>query len=251
MPVPRVLVFQHAPYCPLESFAELLNRDGITPDIVALNSGGVIPDLEPYHVLIVLGGPMDVWETDANPWLVPEKAAIKHWVKTLDRPMLGVCLGHQLLADALGGEVGYALKPEGGLHDIILNSDGQAHPLMSGFQKSKKAIQFHGCEVTRLPDGGVNLASTENCAIGAFAVGRAAFGIQYHAEATDTLVNEWTDLVPGNALVKKLYGPDGVTIVRKRVADAMPELRANAAMLYHNFMRIARTATADSSYNSG
>ena len=98
---------------------------------------------------------------------------------------------------------------------------------------------FHGCEVTRLPEGGVTLASTENCPISAFAVGNKAFGIQYHAEATDTLVEEWTDLVPGNTLVKQLHGRDGVEKVRRSVSEAMPELRSNAKTIFRNFMAIA------------
>ena len=240
MTPPRVLVFQHASFCPLETFGPLLTGDGITPDIIELNSGAAIPNLEPYDALIVLGGPMDVFETDAHPWLIPEKAAIRTWVLDHQKPMLGICLGHQLLADALGGEVAYAERPEAGLHDVVINDTGAAHPLMRGFKTSKKAIQFHGCEVTRLPEGGVTLASTERCPIGAFTVGRNAFGIQYHAEATDTLVSDWTESGPARALVEQLHGGDGVAIVRSSVAEAMPELKDNAKRLYENFMSIVR-----------
>ena len=74
MASPRVLVFQHAPYCPLGTFSEFLAEDGIEPQIVELNKGENIPDLEPFDALIVLGGPMDVWEETEHPWLKPEKA---------------------------------------------------------------------------------------------------------------------------------------------------------------------------------
>ncbi len=239
MPSPRVLVFQHVSYCPLETFGACLAGDGIDPVIVELDKGQAIPDLDPFDVLIVLGGPMDVWETESHPWLIPEKDAVRHWVATLDRPMLGICLGHQLLADALGGEVSRSQTPEAGVSDILLSETGRKHPLMQGFGQSKQAINFHGCEVTRLPAGGVNLASTVDCVNGAFSAGSAAFGIQYHAEATDTLVNEWFEHEAARALAEQLHGPDGVTHVRQRVVGAMPDLKRNAERLYRNFMRIA------------
>jgi GMP synthase-like glutamine amidotransferase len=239
MPSPRVLVFQHVPYCPLETFGECLARDGINPVIVELDKGQSIPDLDGFDALFVLGGPMDVWETDAHPWLVPEKEAVRHWVTTLDRPMLGVCLGHQLLADALGGEVSKARMPEAGVSDIMLSDTGRKHPLMQGFGPMKQAINFHGCEVTRLPAGGVNLAATVDCANGAFTVGSAAFGIQYHAEATDTLVDEWFEHEAARTLAEQLHGPDGVMHVRTSVTGAMPDLKRNAELLYRNFMKIS------------
>lgn len=239
MPPQRVLVFQHVSYCPLESFGEFLAEDGIEPQIVEFDKGHSIPDLEPFDALIVLGGPMDVWETDEHPWLVPEKAAMRHWVQTLDRPALGICLGHQLLADALGGKVSRSKKPEADLSEIVLTAEGQRHALMQGFGPSKQAINFHGCEVTQLPLGAVPLASSVDCAVGAFTIGKAAFGIQYHAEATDSLVREWTDLADARALVEQLHGSDGVSHVLQRVTGAMPALRQNAKTLYRNFMQIA------------
>jgi GMP synthase-like glutamine amidotransferase len=239
MASPRVLVFQHAPYCPLGTFSEFLAEDGIEPQIVELNKGENIPDLEPFDALIVLGGPMDVWETEAHPFLRPEKVAIRQWVRTLDRPMLGICLGHQLLADALGGEVSRAKTPEAGVSNINLSDIGKMHPLLDGFEQSKKAINFHACEVTRLPADGIRLASTSDCPNAAFYAGSAAFGIQYHAEASDTLFNEWTDLAPGKALVRQLHGEDGVKQVRNHVTRDMHDIRDNAKRLYRNFIKIA------------
>jgi len=99
----RILVFQHIecehPGMFRNYFAEL----GVEWDVVELDQGQPIPNLNPYDALWVMGGPMDVWDVEEHPWLIQEKEAIRLWVKELKRPYLGLCLGHQLLADALGG----------------------------------------------------------------------------------------------------------------------------------------------------
>jgi GMP synthase-like glutamine amidotransferase len=102
----RLLVFQHIECEHPGSMRKFLSADGIKWDAVELDAGQGIPSLDDYDALWVMGGPMDVWDVDEHPWLIAEKAAIRTWVSDLDKPYLGLCLGHQLLADALGGTCG-------------------------------------------------------------------------------------------------------------------------------------------------
>ncbi len=99
----RFLVFQHLAVEHPGVFRDFFVEAGIEWDVVELDEGQPIPDLNDYDALWVMGGPMDVWEVDDHPWLVAEKAAIREAVNDRGMPFLGCCLGHQLLANALGG----------------------------------------------------------------------------------------------------------------------------------------------------
>jgi GMP synthase-like glutamine amidotransferase len=187
----RALVLQHLPVEHPGSVGRRLADAGVELVTVELDHGEPIPDLARFDLLVVMGGPMDVWEESLHPWLAGEKAAIRQWVTGSPRPFLGVCLGHQLLVDALGGEVGPMDRPEVGVVPVDLAPPAAADPVFAALGPRIHGLQWHSAEVRSVPDGAVVLATTPACAVQALRIGSCAWGIQFHVEAGPTTVPEW------------------------------------------------------------
>jgi GMP synthase-like glutamine amidotransferase len=187
----RVLVFQHHPDEDPAALGTHLLAAGLDLTVIELDAGDAIPDLEPFDLLIAMGGPMDVWQESEHPWLITEKAAIHTWVRVLKRSYLGVCLGHQLLADALGGEVGLMDAGELGVVEITQTPAGAADPVFSLLPPVTPGLQWHHAEVRRLPADGILLARSAACPVQAFRVGPSAWGVQFHVEVEASTVALW------------------------------------------------------------
>ena len=236
----RFLVLQHIDIEHPGIFRDFMRADGIAWDAVELDEGEAIPPLDGYDALISMGGPMDVFEEDAHPWLADEKVAIREAVAERDMPFLGVCLGHQLLADALGGRVETMAEPEVGVMEVSLTEEGRADSLLAGLDARVTCLQWHGCAVTELPDGAVGLASSPLCAIQAFRVGRHAYGLQYHVELTPATVAEWGAVPAYQESLERALGPDGLGPFEAAAARQMPAFNRDARILYDNFIALVR-----------
>ena len=231
----QISAFQHAAAEHPGSFREVMAREGHTMQAVEPDEGETIPPLEGFDLLLVMGGPMDVWETEQHPWLLEEMAAIRAWVQA-GRPYLGLCLGHQLLAQACGGHVALMEgAPEVGISLLPVADD----PIFAGLPALCTCFQWHGAEVKRLPENAVLLASSDSCPIQAFRLGEAAYGLQFHMELTHTTAQEWGALPEYAAALARVRGPDGLPQIQAEVQAHYAALNAAAEIVFGNFLRIA------------
>ena len=173
------------------------------------------PDLRAYDALWVMGGPMDVWDVEDNPWLIPEKRAIRQWVRELKRPFLGICLGHQLLADSVGGTCGPQRPPEVGIMEVSLTEEGKRDPVFARQPHTAKALQWHGVRVAQPPEDAVVLASSPACRVQAMRVGDRAWSAQYHVELEDNTITAWGCVPEYAAALEKTHGAGAL----QRMAD--------------------------------
>ena len=231
----KVLVLQHLDVEHPGVFRDFLREDGAALHTVELDQGEQIPDLEAFDVMMVMGGPMDVWQEDLFPWLKPEKAAIRRFVADLGRPYLGRCLGHQLLADALGGRVGPGARPEVGALTISLTEEGRRDPVLAGVPDPLEVLQWHGAEVKALPEGAVHLARSDVCEFQAFRYGPRAYGMQCHVEATGTTVADWAAIPEYAQALEATLGAGSVDRLGAEVADRLETYTSVARRLYTNF----------------
>jgi GMP synthase (glutamine-hydrolysing) len=183
----KVLVLQHADVETFGSFHEVLRAEEIGVRAIQLYAGEACPrSLEGADGLIVMGGPMGVYEQNAHPFLRDELRLLEDALKR-DKPILGVCLGSQLLAAALGREVRKGLRREIGWHWVKLTEIAQSDPLWQGIDRSFNAFHWHG-DVFDLPRDSVLLASSQLTSNQAFRCGTKAYGFLFHIETTEQLV---------------------------------------------------------------
>jgi len=188
----EVLVFQHDPFEDLGFFGEVLEKQGADYRVVRLFHGEM-PAEEWEHVraLIILGGPMNVDEEDGFPFLRWEKRIIRAAIDEAV-PILGICLGAQLIATTLGTPVFHGPVREIGWSPISITPHGQVDSLLGYLPENATVFQWHG-DGFDLPAGAIRLASSAHYGTQAFRLGKTIYGLQFHLEVTPRMIERWIE----------------------------------------------------------
>ena len=185
---PKILVVQHTAPETIGIIADALEPKRISVEYIRTFQDEPVPKaMDGAGGLIVMGGPMGVRDQGRFPYLRDEMRLLEQAIKE-DKPVLGVCLGAQLLASVLGSRVA-AAKKEIGWHPVRLSPQAQQDPLWAGTPASFTAFHWHG-DVFDLPPGAVGLASSDMTPHQAFRHGQKAYGLLFHLEMTENIIRE-------------------------------------------------------------
>ncbi len=236
---PPVLVVEHEAQCPPGWFGEWLTDTGTAIDVRRPYAGDDLPaDLRSHCGLLVLGGDMGAYDDATHPWLSDVRALVLAAVGD-GTPVLGICLGHQLVAVALGGAV--APNQHGqqiGVLDVGWTESAREDPLVGvlAARPACPAVQWNNDVVTRLPDGAVVLARTSRDEVQAVRFAPGVYGVQWHPEAGDEIIRPWADHDRDDAVER---GVDLDAYLADVVA-ARAELQATWRVLADRFAALCR-----------
>jgi len=189
----RVLVFQHVAAEPLGLLDPMLReRNHRIRYVNFARDPDAQPRLDRYQGLIVLGGPMQVDQTERHKHLLTECRLIEQAMQQ-DKPVLGICLGAQLVAHVHGAAVGPAPQPEIGWYTLHPTAATATDPVLAPLDRPRPVYQWHHWGFD-CPDGGVSLAEHPNSGCQAFRVGESAWGFQFHLELDERLIRRWLTL---------------------------------------------------------
>jgi GMP synthase (glutamine-hydrolysing) len=189
--LPTLLVVQHTPGESAGRLGDWLGSAGVLLDVRTPYDGSALPEVSGFDGLLLLGGPMGAYDDEVAPWLPATRDLLRDAVRT-QVPTLGVCLGAQLLAGALGGRVRVGTDgPEIGPGLVAKRDVAAADPIFRQVPFTPDVLQWHFDEISELPSGATLLASSPRYPHQAFRVGGSAWGVQFHVETTPEMVRTW------------------------------------------------------------
>lgn len=190
----RLHYLQHVPFEDLARIESWAKDRGHEVSRTLLFDGQELPGMEEFDWLVIMGGPMNIYEEDKHPWLVREKKFIRDAIAS-SKIVLGICLGGQLIADVLGGKVRKNPYREIGWHPVKLTPEGQESRIFNVLPNSFMAFHWHG-DTFEIPPQAIRAAESEACSNQAFVFGKA-IGLQFHLESSmdsiDHLIKNCSD----------------------------------------------------------
>ena len=231
--VSKVLAIQHVSCETLGAIADTLSAQGILVDAIRTFDGQPVPNgMVDADALIILGGPMGVYEQDRRPFLRDEIRLIEEALRD-EKPVLGICLGSQLLASALGAKVTKGKRKEIGSHPVRLTEAGKIDRLWTGLDPAFTAYHWHG-DVFDVPPGVVALASSDLTECQAFRYGRHAYGVLFHMETTEKIIE---DMVKTFSDELREEGIDGREILEQSGAH-LPQLQRIGRVVFGRWAKL-------------
>ena len=228
-----ILFIKHVEIEGPETLGTFFVEKGYSLKVIDLHHGDRLPD-DPRGIdaVIPLGGPMNVYEEDQYPFLKDEDIFLKKAL--VERvPVLGICLGAQLLSKASGGKVVRSPEKEIGWFTVDLTAEGKKDPLFAGLPDPLDVYQWHG-DMCAPPTEAVLLASSKACPVQAFRLGVKAYGLQFHAEITDLSIREWSAELPAGKQPQR-------EAMLSHYAKVKTIFHRNGNIMCENFLKVMRT----------
>ena len=233
--MPRILVFQHVAAEPLGTLDPLIRGRGHRIRFANFErEPEAQPNVDRYRGLVVLGGPMNVEDQAQRPHLKTELRAIERMLEQ-GKPVLGICLGAQLLAHVLGAPVRRHAIPEIGWCPLQTTATGRDDPVLAPLGDGAPVFQWHGCHFG-IPDGAVHLARSDACEQQAFRWGDNAYGFQFHLEMDDPLIERWLANPAYREELAQSGLPQDEGMIRAQTRQHIAAMQTRADAVFNNFL---------------
>jgi GMP synthase-like glutamine amidotransferase len=229
-----VLIFRHSPTEGPGYFTTFLDRHGIPWKLVRIDAGDAVPEtLNGVSGVCLMGGPMSV--NDDLPWIPPMLALIREAVAS-DIPVIGHCLGGQLMARALGGSVGANPEKEIGWGEVRITDADAAHPWLGDTRAPMLAFHWHG-ETFTLPPGATRILESAFCANQAYVLNGRHIGMQCHVEMTPELIASWCDSGAAEIAGSDSRGVQPVAAIQSDLPGRTAQLHQLADKIYSRWIQ--------------
>lgn len=233
----RIIVLQHVAYEILGTMNPLFKQQGIGIRYINFSRDpDARPSLDGYDGLVILGGPMSVNESDLYPHLEFEIELIKEAMQR-QMPVLGICLGAQLIAKANGAFISKNPCKEIGWYDVKATEEGKQDSFFRHFQGTEKIFQWHG-DTFDIPNNATKLAKNETCFNQAFKINDNVYGLQFHLEVDEALIERWLTTPIHIEELKNLKQPIDSDLIRRETPKLISRSKQLSQQVFSEFTNL-------------